>query len=180
MNEQKQQHQAAEPKLRPQTLQKVDTLITRYPEPEAALIPVLHAVQDDLGYLPSAAIEWVAERLQLPHARVMGVVSFYSMLRTAPPGAIRLELCTNLSCSLMGAEHLREHLCRKLGIRPGETTADGRFTLSEVECLGSCGTAPVMLVNDEFHENLDPARIDTLIDELRRQPPRGNAGGDAP
>ena len=170
---------AGQVKLRQKTIDGIEALIARYPAEEAALIPVLHAVQDDLGYISVAAMEWVADRLKLPYARVSGVVSFYTMLRTAPLGRHRLDICTNLSCSLMGAEHLRDHLCQKLGIKPGETTADGLFTVTEAECLGSCGTAPVMLVNDEFHENLDPAKIDALIEDLRRAKPRKDGGGDA-
>ena len=165
--------------LQPGTLAAIEALILRYPEKEAALIPILHAVQDDLGHISVGAMEWVAGHLALPYPRVLGVVSFYTMFRRSPAGSYRLDICTNLSCSLMGAEHLRDHLCQKLGIKPGETTDDGQFTLNEVECLGSCGTAPVMLVNDEFHENLDPAKIDTLIENLKRADPKKNSGGDA-
>lgn len=152
--------------VKPETEQAIDELLNRYPNKEAALIPVLHKVQDDLGWLPVQAMDWVADRLELPRVRVYGVTSYYTMFRRKPLGRHRLEICTNLSCGLMGAEHLRDTLCRKLGIQPGETTADGRITLQEVECLGSCGTAPVMLVDDAYHENLDPKKIDEILSDL--------------
>ena len=152
--------------VKPETAQAIDELLGHYPVKEAALLPALHKVQDEIGWLPVAAMDWVADRLELPRVRVYGVASFYTMFRRQQPGRHRLEICTNLSCSLMGAEHLREYLCRKLGIQPGETTADGRITLSEVECLGSCGTAPVMLVDDEFVEDLDPQKVDKILADL--------------
>jgi NADH-quinone oxidoreductase subunit E len=152
--------------LKPETEKAIDELVTHYPLPEAALLPVLHRVQDDMGWLPVEAMDWVADRLSLPRVRVYGVTSFYTMFRRKKLGRHRLEICTNLSCSLMGAEHLRDFLVKKLGIQPGETTPDGRITLLEVECLGSCGTAPVMLVDDEFHENLDPDKVDRILGDL--------------
>lgn len=160
-------------RLRPETEQRVMELLKRYPVAEAALIPVLHLVQDELDWLPVAALDRVAELLSLPRVRVYGVVSFYSMFRREKAGRFRLEICTNLSCSLMGATHLSEHLCQKLGLRPGQTTADGLFTVEEVECLGACGCAPVMLVNGEFHENLDPDKLDALLDALRVEAKEG-------
>jgi NADH-quinone oxidoreductase subunit E len=152
--------------LQAATTSAIDEIVSHYPVAEAALLPVLHKVQDDIGWLPVAAMDWVAERLDLPRVRVYGVTSFYTMFRREELGRHRLEICTNISCSLMGAEHLRDHLARKLGVRPGQTTADGRITLIEVECLGSCGTAPVMLVDDEFHENLDPQKVDKILADL--------------
>ncbi|MBW1811424.1 MAG: NADH-quinone oxidoreductase subunit NuoE [Deltaproteobacteria bacterium] len=152
--------------VKPETEKAIDELLNRYPIKEAALLPALHKVQDDFGWLPVEAMDWVADRLELPHARVYGVTSFYTMFRREKLGRHRLEICTNLSCSLMGAEHLREYLCNKLNIKPGQTTADGRITLLEAECLGSCGTAPVMLVDDEFFENLDPDKVDQILKDL--------------
>ena len=158
------------------TKRVVDSLVERYPVAEAALLPVLHKVQDELGWLPVSAMDWVADRLNVPRVRVYGVTSFYTMFRRRKTGKHRIEICTNVSCSLMGAEHLRDYLCRKLGIQPGETTADGRITLTEVECLGSCGTAPVMLVDDVFHEELTPEKVDRVLEELEKQD--SEAGGD--
>lgn len=165
-----------QPGLKPDTVKAIDELIRRYPVREAALIPALHLVQDDLGWMPVGAMDWVAEKLGLPRVRVYGVTSYYTMFRREKPGRHRLEICTNLSCSLMGAEHLRDHLCRKLGIQPGQTSADGRITLEEVECLGSCGTAPVMMVDGEYHENLTPQKVDTILADLELRD-RGGADG---
>ena len=147
----------------------VEGILSRYPYKEAALVPVLHRLQREIGWLSPEAIEFAAEKLELPKPRVWGVASFYSMFRRSPPGRHLIEICTNISCSLLGAEHLRDHLSRRLGVRPGETTADGAFSLAEVECLGSCGTAPAMLVDGEYHENLTPRKIDDLLERLRAQ-----------
>jgi NADH-quinone oxidoreductase subunit E len=162
--------------LKPETVKAVDELIGRYPVAEAALIPALHKVQDDLGWMPAAAMDWVADKLGLPRVRVYGVTSYYTMFRRKKPGRHCLEICTNLSCSLMGAEHLRDYLCEKLGIKAGETTGDGRITLEEVECLGSCGTAPVMIVDDEYHENLTPKKVDAILSDLELRD-KGSADG---
>jgi len=153
--------------LSPKVLEDIDRIVARYPYQEAALIPVLQRLQEEIGWLPLEAMDFAAERLGLPRPRVYGVASFYSMFRRQPAGRHRLEICTNISCSLMGAEHLREHLKRRLGIGPGQTTSDGFITLTEVECLGSCGTAPVMLVDDEYHENLTPEKVDLILEKLR-------------
>jgi NADH-quinone oxidoreductase subunit E len=166
----------AKVKVKPETEKAVDDLIGRYPVREAALIPALHKVQDDLGWMPVEAMDWVADKLGLPRVRVYGVTSYYTMFRRKQPGKHRLEICTNLSCSLMGAEHLRDYLCKKLGIKAGETTADGRITLEEVECLGSCGTAPVMIVDDEYHENLTPEKVDTILSDLELRDKGGSDG----
>ena len=153
------------------TSRAIDELITHYPVKEAALLPALHKVQDEYGWLPVAAMNWVADKLELPRLRVYSVTSFYTMFRRQPPGKHRLEVCTNLSCSLLGAQHLREHLCQKLGIQLGETTSDGEFTLTQAECLGSCGTAPVMLVDDRFYENLTPEKVDRIVAGVREGRP---------
>jgi NADH-quinone oxidoreductase E subunit len=152
--------------LLPETVRAIDALILQYPVKEAALIPVLHLIQNEIKWLPQEALDWAADKLELPRTRVYGVVSFYTMFRRKPQGRVRLEVCTNLSCSLLGATHIRDYLSRRLGIAPGETTPDGRVTLTEVECLGSCGTAPVMLVNDKFYENLTPRKIEALLDRI--------------
>lgn len=150
----------------PDTARAVDELVDRYPVKEAALIPAMHLLQNEFKWLPIEAMDWIADRLDLPRTRVYGVASFYTMFRRQPQGKVRLEVCTNLSCSLMGATHIRDFLSRKLGIAPGQTTPDGKITLSEVECLGSCGTAPVMLVNDKFYENLNPKKLEALLERI--------------
>ncbi len=145
---------------------RVEWILSRYPTREAAILPVLHLAQREFGYLSDPAIEYVASLLGFSPARIEGVATFYTMFRRNPVGKYHLQVCRNLSCSLMGAEHLIEHLSGRLGIRPGQTTPDGKFTLSLVECLGSCGTAPVIQVNDDYHENLSVEAVDRLLDGL--------------
>lgn len=141
----------------------------RYPHPRSALMPALHIVQEELGWLPREALVQVADLLDLTPAEVLSVASFYTMYNRRPVGKYLIQVCTNVSCSLLGAEHLLEHISRKLGIGVGETTPDGLFTLVEVECLGSCGTAPVMQVNERYYEQLTAARVDEILDGLARQ-----------
>lgn len=149
-----------------ETRAKHDRLLTRYPNREAAILPTLYLAQREFGYLSDEAILYVADLLGFTPARIYGVATFYTMYNKKPVGKYHLQVCRNLSCSLMGAEHLIEHVARKIGVKPGETTADGKFTLSTVECLGSCGTAPVMQVNDDYYENLTEESIDAILDGL--------------
>jgi NADH-quinone oxidoreductase E subunit len=138
-----------------------------YPDPGSALLPALYLAQGDYGgWLPEEAIEAVAAVMGLTPARVGAVASFYTLFHRQPVGRHVIYVCTNVACSLLGAQHMLEHLGQKLGIQPGETTADGRFTLVEVECLGSCGTAPMMQVDDQYYENLTEAKIDQILAEL--------------
>jgi NADH-quinone oxidoreductase subunit E len=143
-----------------------DRLLTRYPDREAAILPALYLAQKEFGYVSDEAIVYVAELLGVTPARIEGVATFYTMYNRKPVGKYHVQICRNISCSLLGAEHLIEHVSKKLGIRPGETTPDGKFTLTKAECLGSCGTAPVMQVNDDYHENLTEESIDALLDRL--------------
>ena len=138
----------------------------RYPSARSALMPALSIVQGELGWLQRAALVEIAELLGLPAPEVLSVASFYTMYNREPVGKHLIQVCTNLSCSLVGAEPVVDHIREKLGIGVGETTADGLFTLMEVECLGSCGTAPVMQVNDVYHENLTVERVDKILHDL--------------
>ena len=146
---------------------RFERTLARYPNREAAILPTLHLAQREFGYLSAEAVIYVASLLGFTPARIEGVATFYTMYNRKPVGKYHLQICRNLSCSLMGAEHLIEHVAKRLGVKPGETTADGRFTLSTVECLGSCGTAPVMQVNDDYYENLSEESIEGLLDRLR-------------
>jgi NADH-quinone oxidoreductase subunit E len=146
---------------------KFERTLARYPNREAAILPTLHLAQREFGFLSAEAILYVASLLGFTPARIEGVATFYTMYNRKPVGKYHLQICRNLSCSLMGAEHLIEHVAKRLGVKPGETTTDGRFTLSTVECLGSCGTAPVMQVNDDYYENLSEESIEGLLDRLR-------------
>jgi len=150
-----------------ETRAKHDRLLTRYPNREAAILPTLYLAQREFGHLSDEVILYVADLLGFTPARIYGVATFYTMYNKKPVGKYHLQGCRNRSCSLMGAEHLIEHVAMKIGVKPGETTADGRFTLSTVECLGSCGTAPVMQVNDDYYENLTEESIDAILDGLR-------------
>ncbi len=138
----------------------------RYPHKRAALIPALHVVQRRHGWVPPEAMAEVAGILDTRPVEVMEVVSFYTMLNPAPVGRYHIQVCRNLSCALRGARRIAQHLSRKLGIEVGSTTPDGRFTLSEVECLGSCGTAPMLQLNDDYHEDLTEARVDEILTSL--------------
>ncbi|KRT74102.1 MAG: NADH-quinone oxidoreductase subunit E, NADH-quinone oxidoreductase subunit E [Deltaproteobacteria bacterium CSP1-8] len=151
------------------TRARFERMLARYPDKEAAILPTLHLAQREFGHLSGEAIDYVATLLGFTPARIEGVATFYTMYNRKPVGKYHLQVCRNLSCSLMGAEHLIEHMSRKLGIKPGGTTADGTFTLSTVECLGSCGTAPVMQVNDDYHEDLTEESIDAILDGLRQE-----------
>lgn len=147
--------------------QKIQALILKYPQRRSALIPSLHTVQEEVGYLPSDALREIADIFELAPNEVNEVVSFYTMLRTRPVGKYLIQVCTNISCLLCNSEEILSHLQKRLGIRPGETTPDNRFTLVEVECLASCGTAPVVQINEEYHESLTPEKLDRILDNLR-------------
>jgi NADH-quinone oxidoreductase subunit E len=138
-----------------------------YPDPQSAVLPALSLAQREYGgWLPEQAFDEVAEVMGLPATYVASVASFYTMLYGKPVGRHLIQVCTNLSCSLLGAEHLLDYIGGKLGIGVGETTQDGRFTLIEVECLGSCGTAPMMQVDDQYYENLTQDKIDHILAEM--------------
>jgi NADH-quinone oxidoreductase subunit E len=145
---------------------RVDELVSRYPEPKAAALPVLWEVQHERGWIDLEAERWVANRLGVSPAHVHGVVSFYTMFKSEPSGKYHIQVCSTLSCMLRGSEQIVEHLRERLGIGPGETTPDGKFSLVKVECLGSCGTAPMFQLNDDYHEDLTPERVDELLDSL--------------
>jgi NADH-quinone oxidoreductase subunit E len=149
------------------TRRRLDELVGRYPEKRSALIPILHEVQTELGYLSPEAIRWVAEFLGLSPADVMSVASFYDMLWLEPVGRHVIGVCHNLTCSLLGAEPLIRHLESRLGIRVGETTADGEISLRRLECLASCGSAPAIQVDGIYHEQMTPEKLDALLANLR-------------
>ncbi|MBM4297374.1 MAG: NADH-quinone oxidoreductase subunit NuoE [Deltaproteobacteria bacterium] len=151
----------------PETLRKFEATVARYPRKEAAMLPVLYLAQREFGHLGPEAIEYVAKLMDQAPARVHGVVSFYSMYNMKPIGRHHIQVCRTLPCALSGAERVTELLKKKLGIECGQTTADGRFTLSEVECLASCGTAPMMQINDSYYENLTEEKIDEILEGLK-------------
>lgn len=145
-----------------------DVMRRRYPAgfDSSLVLPCLRRIQEDRGFIADADIDELAAYLGVPRIQIEEVLSFYTQFRRAPVGRWHLQACRNVSCSMRGAEGAIEQLSRRLGIAPGETTADGRFTLSTVECLGSCGTAPVVMVNETYHENMTPQKLDALIEGL--------------
>ena len=144
--------------------EKVEKILSQYPDKQSATLPLLHLAQLENGYISGAVINTVADLVDCHPAVVMDCVSFYTMLYTKPQGRHIIQVCQTLSCSLNGADALVDHVTDKYGIKPGETTEDGRFTLMKVECLGSCGTAPVVQINKEYHEGLSQKLIDELLE----------------
>jgi NADH-quinone oxidoreductase subunit E len=135
---------------------------------ESSLVmPCVRRIQEDRGYVADSDIDGLSEYLGVPRMQIEEVLSFYTQFRREAVGRWHLQCCRNVTCSMMSAERLIDHLTRKLGVKPGQTTADGRYTLSTVECLGSCGTAPVVMVNDAYHENMSVEKLDALLDELK-------------
>jgi NADH-quinone oxidoreductase subunit E len=150
---------------------EIDELISHYPQKRSASLMILHALQAHFGFLSRKAVEWTAAKLELQPINIYELVTFYPMLRQEPVGKYHLRICRTLSCALAGSHTLREHLCRKLGLESYahglQTTADGKFTLEFVECLASCGTGPVMMVNDEFYERVTPEKAEAILTECK-------------
>ena len=145
-----------------------DAMRARFPldMTSSLVLPCLHRIQEDQGYISAGDIDGLVDYLKVPRIQIEEVLSFYSEYRQQPTGRWHLQVCRNVSCSMRGAERLLAHLTGKLGIAEGETTTDGRITLATVECLGSCGTAPVVMVNDAYHESMSLAKVDELLENL--------------
>ncbi len=146
---------------------KISELKTKFPERKSAILPAMHMVLEEVGFYNKDILKQVAGLLGLSEMEVAETVSFYTYFPKEGVGKYHIQVCTNLSCMLLGAEGLVSYLEEKLKIKVGETTPDGIFTLSAVECLGSCGTAPMMQVNQIYYENLNRAKIDQIIDDLK-------------
>ena len=146
---------------------EIDGLITHYPVKRSASLMVLHALQEHFGWLSQQAVEWTAKKLGLQPINVYELVTFYPMFRQQPVGKYQIKVCRTLSCALGGSYALHQHFCEKLGLdahkHGPQTTKDGKFTVEFVECLASCGTAPVMMINDEFHEVVTRAKAAELV-----------------
>ena len=146
---------------------EIDALRPRYPTSEALLLPALHIAQRYAGgWLPDEVVEAVAAHLGVPPSKALGVVSFYDMFHSRPVGRHRVRVCNNLSCQLRGAEEILATVHQELGVGEGEVTADGRCSYVHFECLGSCDTAPMMMVDDDYHENLTPERVRQILRSL--------------
>ena len=153
----------------PENQAKFDENVARYPpdQRKSAILFALYLAQQQQGHITGAAMRHVAQQIGCTAADVEDVVSFYTMFYTKPVGRYVLNVCRTLSCALLGAERVTEALSAKLGIKPGETTPDGAFTLVEVECLGACDRAPVVMVNDDWHEQLSPEQAAKFVDDIR-------------
>jgi NADH-quinone oxidoreductase E subunit len=154
----------------PEVLAEIEQHIAKYP-PErkrSALIPLLLlVVQRERGYVDNAGVNFLARRLEIEVTDVWETATFYSMINLRPVGKYHLQVCKTLSCRIMGEPEITGHICERLGIHAGETTADGKFTVSRVECLGSCGTAPMMQIGFDYHEDLTIEKVDKILDSLK-------------
>lgn len=153
-------------KFTEENLKKLEEIKSRYPSVQSAVMPALWLAQYQFGWLSHDVIKYVGQTLGIPFEKVLGVAEFYTMYNKKPVGKHHLQVCTNVSCMLCGGYDVVDYISEKLNIRTGETTADNMFTLSEAECLGSCGTAPMMQVNDFYEEDLTKEKIDRILSEL--------------
>jgi NADH-quinone oxidoreductase subunit E len=144
-------------------------MVTHYPTRRSALVPTLLYAQDEVGFLSDDVIAEIASRLGLTELEVNNVISYYSMLTTKPRGKYNVQVCTNISCMVRGGEEILHHCAKKLGIGHKQTTADGLFTLEEVECIGACSWAPAAQVNYDFHENLTAEKMDDILEACRKK-----------
>jgi NADH-quinone oxidoreductase subunit E len=154
--------------LKPETLQRIDEVIPRYLVKRSATLPLLHLIQEDIGYIPPEAIEWVAAKLGLEPINVYELVTFYPMFRQKPIGRRHIKVCRTLSCALRGGYKTCETFEEEFNTRRGEVSPDGEVTIEFVECLASCGTAPVVLIDDDLHENVDVTKAKQLSEQIRK------------
>lgn len=155
--------------LKPATLQRIDELITHYPVKRSAVLMLLHAIQEDVGYISREATEWVAAKLELQPINVYEVVTFYPMFRQQPIGRRHIKVCRTLSCALMGGYKTCEAFEKEFNTHRGEISPDGEVTIEFVECLASCGTAPVVMIDDDLHEKVDCAKARQLSDQIKKE-----------
>jgi NADH-quinone oxidoreductase subunit E len=148
--------------------QRFAEMVPHYPTKRSALVPTLLYAQDEIGFLSDEVIAEIAVRLDLTELEVRNVISYYSMLTTRPRGKFNVQVCTNISCMVRGGEDILEHCSQNLGIGHKGTTPDGLFSLEEVECIGACSWAPAAQVNYDFHENLTPDKMDSVLEEYRK------------
>ena len=152
----------------PEVVAEMESHLTKYPadRKRSALIPLLFVIQRDRGYVDNQGANFLAKFLGLEVTDVWETATFYSMFNMRPVGKHHIQICKTLSCKIMGEPEITEHICNRLGIHAGETTEDGKFTVTLVECLGSCGTAPMLQVGFDYHENLTIEKVDKLLDSL--------------
>ncbi|HLP26538.1 MAG TPA: NADH-quinone oxidoreductase subunit NuoE [Acidobacteriota bacterium] len=155
--------------LKPETFAKIDEVITHYPVKRSATLPLLHLIQEDVGYISDQAIEWVAAKLELQPINVYEVVTFYPMFRRKPIGRRHIKVCRTLSCAIMGGYKVCERFEKEFDTHRGEISPDGEVTIEFVECLASCGTAPVVMIDDHLHEKVDDAKVKQLAEQIRAE-----------
>lgn len=148
-------------------INEINEIRDRYPDRRSALLPSLYIAQREFGWLSQEAMVCVARTLNLPEAEVRGTASFYSMYKHQPVGRHVIQLCTNVSCMILGAEKLVDFIGSKYGVKPNGTSGDGRFSLVIMECIGACGTAPAMLVDTDFHENLTEKKLEEILENYK-------------
>ncbi len=153
--------------LKPETIEKIDKLVPRYPEKKSAALPLCHLVQEDQGYLSNEAIEWIADRLDLQPINILELVTFYPMLRTEPTGKYHVRVCRTLPCALAGAYQTCKQFEEAFGCEVGHTSADGLATLEFVECHADCGKGPVVMVGEEEYTNVDPVKASELAAKMK-------------
>ncbi|MCC6865185.1 MAG: NAD(P)H-dependent oxidoreductase subunit E [Ignavibacteria bacterium] len=153
-------------KFTEESLKKLEEAKSRYPTNDAALMSALWIAQEQFGWISNEIMLYISSLLNVPFERILGVVEFYTMYNKQPVGKYHLQVCTNISCMLCGGYDVVDYISKKLNIGLGETTPDGKFTLIEAECLGSCGTAPMMQVNNYYEENLTKEKIDSILTKL--------------
>ena len=155
--------------LKPETLSKIDEVITHYPTKRSATLPLLHLIQEDIGHLPEDTSEWVAKKLELQPINVLEVITFYPMFRQKPIGRRHIKVCRTLSCALVGGYKTCATFEQEFHTHLGEVSPDGEVTVDFVECLASCGTAPAVLIDDELHEKVDVAKAKQLSDQIKAE-----------
>jgi len=148
--------------------QRIADIIARYPTSQSALMPCIWVVQEEIGWVPPGAVDFLVETLGVTRARVHELLTFYTMFRSEQPAQHVLEVCHNISCHVLGAREIIAHLEKRLGIRLGETTPDGKFALHGAECLGACGHGPMLQLGKHFYEHLTPEKVDDLLESLRK------------
>ncbi len=153
----------------PEVVEEMKSHLVKYPadRKRSALIPLLFVIQRERGWIDNAGVNYLAKFLDLQVTDVWETATFYSMFNMRPVGKYHIQVCKTLSCRIMGEPEITGHICEKLGIKPGETTADGKFTVTRVECLGSCGTAPMLQIGFDYHEDLTIEKVDKLLDSLK-------------
>lgn len=147
-------------------LEKLNSIISKYEKKESAILEILHAIQKENNYISEENIDYISKLLDIPYSRLKGVLTFYTMFNNKKIGKYHIQICNNISCHMNGAEKIKKYLEKKLSISENGISNDGLWSISEVECLGSCGTAPVIMINETYYENIDEDKLDKIISDI--------------